>query len=183
MRKSGQPQQQLLVPELEAIVPAAKPPAIGEGSAKHMRLIHVELRQANAFIERLHRHHSPVQGHRYSIGAALGSSLVGVVIIGRPVGGQHQNDWVEVTRLCTDGTKNACSLLYSAAARAARALGFLRIQTYILSSEPGTSLLAAGWRFERLSHPIGWHHEGTRKARHVETHLKERKQLWFKELE
>ncbi len=52
----------------------------------------------------------------------------------------------EVTRLCTDGTKDACSFLYGAAARAAFALGFRRIGTYILASEPGTSLTAAGWR-------------------------------------
>ena len=52
----------------------------------------------------------------------------------------------EVSRLCTDGTKNVCSFLYGAAARAAFALGFRRIGTYILASEPGTSLAAAGWR-------------------------------------
>lgn len=79
--------------------------------------------------------------------AAATLSDVGVAIVGRPVS-RHRDDGLtaEVTRLCTDGTKDACSFLYGAAARAAFALGFKRIGTYILAKEPGTSLTAAGWR-------------------------------------
>ena len=147
-----------------------------------MRLVHVELAEANEFVTRLHRHHRRVQGHRFSLGAVHDGRLVGVAIVGRPVGGSNQREWAEVTRLCTDGTKNACSFLYGAAARAAAALGFTRIQTYILLDESGVSLRAAGWQFERLSHPVGWHHDGPRAARIVAPHLSERKQLWFKTL-
>lgn len=149
--------------------------------AVRLELIHVELSQANMFVEKHHRHHKRIQGHRFSLGAQVSGSLVGVVIVGRPVGGQHQQDWVEVTRLCTDGTFNACSFLYSAACRAACALGFKRIQTYILASESGVSLKAAGWTFDRLSHPVGWHHDGPRAARVVAPLLFERKQLWFRD--
>jgi len=148
-----------------------------------MKLRHVELKEANAFVEQLHRHPKKIQGHRFSLGADVEGKLVGVVIVGRPVGGQHQYDWLEVTRMCTDGTPNACSYLYGAASRAGKALGFLRIQTYILKEEPGTSLKAAGWKFERMSHPVGWHHDGPRAARKVQPHLAERKQLWFQELD
>ncbi len=86
-------------------------------------------------------------GHLFSIGASLDEQIVGVVIVGRPVS-RHRDDGLtaEVTRLCTDGTRNACSFLYGASAKAAFALGFKRIGTYILSSEPGTSLTGAGWR-------------------------------------
>lgn len=84
--------------------------------------------------------------------------------------------------MCTDGTANACSFLYAAAARAGRALGYDRIQTYILADEPGTSLKAAGWKFERMSHPVGWHHDGPRAARRVADHLMARKQLWYCDL-
>ena len=147
-----------------------------------MSLVSVELRQANEFVERLHRHHKRIQGRRFSIGAVKNGELVGVAIVGRPVGGANQDRWVEVTRCCTDGTRNACSFLYGAAARAAKELGYERIQTYILSQELGTSLIASGWTFERMSHPVGWHHDGPRAARHVEEHLTERKQLWFKTL-
>lgn len=148
-----------------------------------MNLVHVELAEANAYVERLHRHHKRIQGHRFSLGVQDWlDGLVGVIIVGRPVGGQHQRDWTEVTRCCTDGTENACSFLYGAAARASKALGFCRIQTYILAEEPGVSLKASGWKFERMSHPVGWHHDGPRAARKVEAHLAERKQLWYKDL-
>ena len=114
-----------------------------------MKLHHVriDLAEANAFVAQYHRHHKPVIGHMFSIGAALDDKIVGVVIVGRPVA-RMRDDGVtaEVTRLCTDGSANACSFLYGAAARAAFALGFKRIGTYILASEPGTSLMASGWR-------------------------------------
>lgn len=147
-----------------------------------MHLVHVELAEANAFVEQLHRHHKRVQGHRFSLGAEIDGRLIGVSIVGRPVGGQRPRDMVEVTRLCTDGTPNACSFLYGASARAAAALGFVRIQTYILKAETGASLKASGWKFDRMSHPVGWHHDGPRKARIVLPGLEERKQLWFRDL-
>lgn len=115
-----------------------------------MRLMveRIGLDEANAFVERLHRHHTPVVGHLFSIGAStVDGDIVGVAIVGRPVSRMRDDgQTAEVTRLCTDGTKNACSFLYGACARAAFALGFKRIGTYILASEPGTSLSAAGWR-------------------------------------
>lgn len=112
-----------------------------------MTAIPLELAEANAFVTEHHRHHRPVVGHKFSIGAALDHKIVGVVIVGRPVARRRDDGMtLEVTRLCTDGTKNACSFLYGAAARAAFALGYIRIGTYILASEPGTSLTAAGWR-------------------------------------
>jgi hypothetical protein len=112
-----------------------------------MRHTRIKLDEANAFVERLHRHHKPVVGHLFSLGATLNDELVGVAIVGRPVARLRDDGLTaEVTRLCTDGTPNACSFLYGAAARAAFALGFRRIGTYILASEPGTSLTGAGWR-------------------------------------
>jgi hypothetical protein len=114
-----------------------------------MKLHHVriDLAEANAFVAEHHRHHKPVVGHLFSIGASVGDKIVGVAIVGRPVS-RFRDDGLtaEVTRLCTDGTRNACSFLYGACAKAAFALGFKRIGTYILASEPGTSLTATGWR-------------------------------------
>jgi hypothetical protein len=103
--------------------------------------------EANAFVRDIHRHHPPVVGHLFSIGAFSGAALVGVVIVGRPVS-RLRDDGVtaEVTRLCTDGTRNACSFLYGRAARAAFALGFVRIGTYTLPDEGGASLRASGWK-------------------------------------
>jgi hypothetical protein len=114
-----------------------------------MKLQHVriDLIEANYFVAEHHRHHKPIVGHLFSIGAALGDKIVGVVIVGRPVSRMRDDgETAEVTRLCADGTKNACSFLYGAAARAAFALGYKRIGTYILDTEPGTTLRAAGWK-------------------------------------
>lgn len=110
------------------------------------------LKQANAAVAEWHRHHKPTRGHRFSIGASLGDVLVGVCIVGRPVARNTDPYSVcEVTRLATVGTWNACSMLYAASARAARAMGFRQIQTFILETESGTSLLAAGWVFDGWS--------------------------------
>ena len=116
-------------------------------SQSKLRIVHLELSEANELVARWHRHHKPAVGHRFSIGVVNDADeLVGAVIVGRPVArATDQYAVVEVTRLVSDGTPNACSALYQAAARAAKALGFARIQTFILETEPGTSLKAAGW--------------------------------------
>lgn len=107
----------------------------------------VTLSEANAFVSDHHRHHRPVVGHKFSVGAAAGDKLVGVAIIGRPVSRVRDDGrTLEVTRLCTDGTRNACSFLYGRAARIAFSLGYARIGTYIRADEDGASLRAAGWR-------------------------------------
>lgn len=105
-----------------------------------------ELADAKAYIREHHRHHKPPQGHRFSLAAWSGDCLVGVAVVGRPVArNTDQRRIVEVTRLATNGHRNACSFLYGASARAAKALGYRRIQTFILESECGASLRAAGW--------------------------------------
>ena len=107
----------------------------------------IDLDEANEFVRRHHRHHKPVLFHKFSIGAALRGEVVGVAIVGRPVARMRDDGLtLEVTRLCTDGTRNACSFLYGAAARAAFALGYRRIGTYILYTEAGISLRASGWK-------------------------------------
>lgn len=120
-------------------------------------LIPVDLIEANAFVAELHRHHKPVVGHKFSLGAVKDGKVVGVAIVGRPVA-RRLDDGVtlEVTRLCTDGTRNACSFLYGACARACFALGYKRIGTYILASENGASLRASGWRLVGGSPGKSW---------------------------
>lgn len=116
-----------------------------------------ELKDANIFIEALHRHHKPVQGHRFSISVWNETAMVGVATVGRPVARMtDQRKVLEVTRLCTNGTPHACSALYAAAARVGKEMGYEKIQTFILDSEPGTSLKAAGWVFESASAGGDW---------------------------
>lgn len=117
----------------------------------------VTFAEANAFVAQHHRHHKPVVGHKFSIGCMENGRLVGVAIIGRPVSRYLDNGFtLEVNRLCTDGTKNACSMLYAAAWRAARALGYRKIITYILDTESGISLRAAGWTCTGLAGGKHW---------------------------
>lgn len=122
-----------------------------------LELVPMALKEANAFVEQYHRHHKPVVGHKFSIGASNGEKVVGVAIVGRPVSRHLDDGWtLEVTRLCTDGTRNACSLLYAAAWRAARAMGYKRMVTYTLESEDGASLRAAGWRCVGQAGGLRW---------------------------
>lgn len=112
-----------------------------------MTLVPITYREACAFIQKHHRHHKPPQGHKFSIGLDSNGELIGVAIVGRPVSRiLDDGRTAEVTRLCTDGTKNACSKLYAAAWRSAKGMGYTKLITYILNSEPGTSLIAAGWK-------------------------------------
>lgn len=114
-----------------------------------LELVPVTLAEANAFVEQKHRHHGKTAGHKFSVavGDTETGEIVGVAIVGRPVSRFLDDGWtLEVNRLCTDGTKNACSMLYAAAWRAARAMGYKKLVTYILDSENGTSLKAAGWK-------------------------------------
>lgn len=117
----------------------------------------VSLKEANAFVEQHHRHHKPVVGHKFSIACTDGEKIVGVAIVGRPVSRHLDDGWtLEVNRLCTDGTRNACSMLYAAAWRAARAMGYRKLITYILDTEPGTSLRAAGWKCVGQAGGLRW---------------------------
>lgn len=136
----------------------------------------ITLEEANEFVRRHHRHHKPVVGHKFSIGAAMGDEIVGVAIVGRPVA-RHRDDGVtlEVTRLCTDGSKNACSFLYGAAWRAARALGFKRIGTYTTPAEGGASLRAAGWQLIAETPGRSW---SVPSRPRIDTHPLGQKSLW-----
>jgi len=111
-------------------------------------VVPLELSTANWFVAKHHRHHAPVVGHRFSLGCVDASGFLhGVAIVGRPVArlAGSPSEVLEVTRLAADGTPNVCSMLYSACARAGKAMGYVRIQTYILDSELGTTLRASGW--------------------------------------
>jgi hypothetical protein len=111
------------------------------------------LTEAKAFVAENHRHHKAPVGGLFAIGlsqyddVSYDSKIVGVVVVGRPVARMLADGWtVEVTRLATDGSRNACSMLYRASWRAARAMGYRRLVTYTLPEEGGSSLRAAGFR-------------------------------------
>ena len=113
-----------------------------------LEIVPMTLAEANAFVREHHRHHKPVPGAKFCIGVAdENRKVVGVAIVGRPVARQLDDGWtLEINRTCTDGTKNANSMLYGAARRAAWALGFKKLVTYTIPEESGASLRAAGYR-------------------------------------
>lgn len=143
-----------------------------------MNLQPITLREARAFVARHHRHHKAPQGGLFAIALNDGANVVAVVIVGRPVSRHFDDGWTaEVTRLCAlEGHRNACSQLYGAAWRAAKAMGYRRGITYILASEPGMSLRGSGWR---LVNPNAGGGSWSCPSRpRVDTHPLEQKQLW-----
>jgi hypothetical protein len=122
-----------------------------------LEIVPIDFAEANAFVAQFHRHHKPIAGCKYQIGVSDGQKIVGVAMVGRPVARMLDDGrTLEVNRVATDGTKNACSILYAAAWRVARALGYHSLITYILESEPGTSLTAAGWKCVGRSRGGSW---------------------------
>lgn len=117
----------------------------------------ISLAEANAFVAEHHRHHRPVTGHKFSIACSRGDEVVGVAIVGRPVSRYLDDGWtLEINRCCTDGTRNACSMLYGAAWRAAKAMGYKQLITYILDTETGVSLKAAGYKCVGKAGGVRW---------------------------
>ena len=136
----------------------------------------VTLREARAYVGRVHRHHPPPQGGLFAIGASAGGEIVGVAIVGKPVARMLNDGWTaEVVRLATDGSRNACSLLYGACWRAARALGYRRLVTYTLPEEGGASLRAAGWRLVGEAGGGSWSRPGRPR---VDLHPTQSKLRW-----
>jgi hypothetical protein len=125
-----------------------------------MIIVPVSFAEANAFVKQYHRHHDATVGAKFCVGVADDeyAAIVGVAIVGRPVARHLDDGWtLEVNRSCTDETKNANSMLYGAAWRATKALGYRRLITYTQRGESGVSLRAAGWRtVAELDARKGW---------------------------
>lgn len=112
-----------------------------------MTITPIDFAEANAFVAAHHRHHKPVVGAKFCIAVSNNEIVRGVIIVGRPVARLLDDGWtLEVNRCCTDGAKNACSMLYSAAWRVAKNLGYKKLITYTLPEEGGASLRGAGWK-------------------------------------
>lgn len=137
-------------------------PSRARGRGMTLILVPVPLAEAKAFVDVWHRHLGSPRGHKFSLGLIDDDEhLVAVAIVGRPVArGLDDGRTLEVNRLASDGTANACSKLYGAARRATCALGYQRLVTYTRSDESGASLRAAGWRRAAVLPPRRARHEG-----------------------
>ena len=139
----------------------------------------ITFRQACDFITEHHRHHRPTVGCKFSVGLFDGENMVGCAVCGRPVS-RHLDDGLtcEINRLCTDGTRNACSMLYGACCRVAKAMGYKKIITYILQSENGASLKASNFSCDGEAGGVHWTGERDR-GQDIPAEMKTR---WSKEL-
>tara|TARA_B100000029_G_scaffold338019_1_gene330248 strand:+ start:1828 stop:2280 length:453 start_codon:yes stop_codon:yes gene_type:complete len=141
-----------------------------------MNLTPISLAEANQFVADHHRHHKPVVGHKFCLAVEKDEEVVGVAIVGRPVArGLDDGYTLEVNRCCTTGAKNACSMLYGASWRAAKALGYRRLITYVLDSETGTSLKASNWK---LVHEVRGRSWDTPSRPRVDTHPLQNKMMF-----
>ena len=145
-----------------------------------IKLMPCTFSEAQAFVRENHRHNKPPVGHKFSIACYEGDRICGVVMVGRPVS-RYLDDGLtlEVNRCCTDGTRNACSALYGAAWRAAKAMGYRRLYTYTRETENGASLRAANWKCEG---PAGGTHWTGQRYSQTEMILDEMKVRWVKEV-
>ena len=150
-----------------------------------MEAVPVSLSEANVFIDKHHRHHKPLKFHKYSLGVEENGKLVGVCTVNRPVNCKMDDGTrLEVARLCTDGTYNACSFLLARAANVAKNLGYKWMQTYTLEEEAlkshGASLRAAGWYYSHWSIGGTWNNKSRKR---IDKHPIGSKVCWVKELD
>lgn len=141
-----------------------------------LEIVPCELAEANEFVRRHHRHHRRVPGHKFSLAVTDGKEVLGVAIVGRPKARMLDDGLtLEVMRVATDGTRNACSALYGACRRAVFALGYKRLVTYTLPEEGGASLRGAGWKLIGEAGGGSWN----RKERpRVDKHPLQKKLRW-----
>lgn len=140
-----------------------------------MKIAPITFKEASAYINKNHRHHRATIGCKFCISVIDDTGQIhGVAVCGRPVS-RFLDDGLtlEINRVCTDGTRNACSMLYGASCRIAKEMGYHKVITYILASESGTSLKASNFVCEGEAGGIHW--TGTRnKGQDIPAEMKTR---------
>lgn len=123
-----------------------------------MKISPITFKAASAYINQYHRHHKASVGCKFCISVVDDNGqLHGVAVCGRPVS-RHLDDGetLEINRVCTDGERNACSILYGACCRIAKEMGYSKVITYILASENGASLKASNFICEGEAGGTHW---------------------------
>lgn len=145
-----------------------------------MEIRPITFRTASAYINEHHRHHSATAGCKFCIGVFDDDRMCGVAVCGRPVS-RHLDDGLtcEINRVCTDGTRNACSMLYGASCRIAKAMGYKKVITYTLESENGASLRASNFKYDGIAGGKMWTGKRSGRDNGVPQEMKKR---WIKQL-
>ena len=144
-----------------------------------LKIIPCTLKFASDYINQFHRHHNASVGCKFCIAVSDGEEVHGVAVCGRPVSRHLDNGFtLEILRVCTDGTRNACSMLYGACCRIAKNMGYQDIITYTLESEDGASLKASNFDCEGIAGGTHWTGERDR-GQDIPHEMKKR---WHKSL-
>lgn len=144
-----------------------------------MQIKPITWRQGKEYVDKNHRHHNGSRGCKFCIGVFDGDELHGVAMCGRPVSRRLDDGLtLEINRVCTDGTKNACSMLYGASCRIAKEMGYKKVITYTLESENGASVKASGFKFDGEAGNRHW----TGKRNRGQNIPAEMKKRWVKNL-
>lgn len=144
-----------------------------------LKIIPCTYKQAAEYVNGFHRHHLAPVGGKFCIAVSDGKMIHGVAICGRPVSRYLDNGFnIEILRVCTDGTKNACSMLYGACCRIAKHMGYINVYTYTLQSENGASLKASNFKCEGIAGGTHW----TGKRNKGQNFPHELKKRWRKKL-
>lgn len=145
-----------------------------------LRLRPCTVKDATRWVTTIHRHHKrELAGARFAVAIVDGAGArVGVAVVTSGPQVWEGTGRCNIARVATDGTKNACSMLYGAICRAATALGYREAWTYTLPSEPGTSLKASG--FEDMGLTAGGEHDRPNqpKRRRVAAEQPSEKRRW-----
>lgn len=139
----------------------------------------VKRAHALAFVKATHRRLPNVQGAMWCVSVRDGADIVGVALVGWPSQEQttDEMDHLRVLRVAVkEGHKNACSMLYGAAWRAARAMGATNMDTFTHLDEPGTSLRGAGWIEDGLTK--GGEHSRVSRPRKATVDARPKRRWW-----
>lgn len=113
---------------------------------RRLDIVPMTQKEAQGF-DQHYRRQRRMKGYKFSIGCTDGDKIVGVASMVQPASRYMDDGWtLEMTGVCTDGTEDVRLMLYGAAWRAARALGYKKLITYVMDTEPGTGLKMAGWK-------------------------------------
>lgn len=148
-----------------------------------MKLTPITLAEAKDFVNLHHRHNVAPCGHKFSIGLKDDNdTLIGVCIVGRPIARNlDDGETAEILRVCVlEGNRNANSMLYGAAVRACKAMGYTKVITYTLPEETGASLRASGFTQDGMTkkRPKGWD-TPSRRREALEKYPKGQKIRWI----
>lgn len=124
---------------------------------KKLEIKPITFKTASSYIEQYHRHNSKTVGCKFVVGCFEGERMCGVAVCGRPISRFYDDGLtIEINRVCTDGTPNACSMLYGASCRIAKAMGYKKAITYTLITENGASLKASNFICEGEAGGVEW---------------------------